>query len=90
MSHIQRFHRRKQINQFLIEQNNHIQSIGDTPIIHDLFLFQPSRLIDSNDCIYLIYLLLLIMLYIYYMKILLINQNDDNYQDRPLNFFRFL
>jgi hypothetical protein len=79
--------RRKQIDHFIIEQENNIQSIGDTPFIHDLIeqiIIQPSVVINSNDYIYMIYLLLLIIFYIYYLIIILQNKTnlfDDYYFD---------
>lgn len=79
--------RRKQIDNLIIEQENHIQSIGDIPIVHDLFeqiLIQPSTIINHNDYLYMIYLLVLIIFYIYYIIIILqekTNLFDDYYFD---------
>jgi hypothetical protein len=87
ISIFRRSHRRKQIDNLIIEQDNHIQSIGDTPIIHDIFeqiLIQPSIIINHNDYIYMIYLLVLIIFYIYYIIIILqekTNLFDDYYFD---------
>ncbi len=79
--------RRKQIDHLLIEQENHIQSIGDTPIVDDFLeqiIIQPSLInINHNDYFCMIYLLLLISFYIYYIRIILqekTNLFDDNEQ----------
>jgi hypothetical protein len=82
ISTFRRLPRRKQINNFLIEQENHIQSIGDTPIVHDILeqiLLQPSININHNDYIYMIYLLLLIIFYIYYIIIILQEKPNEQY-----------
>jgi len=69
-----------------IEQENHIESIGDTPIVHDLLeqiLIQPSTIVNHNDYLYMIYLLVLIIFYIYYIIIILqekTNLFNDNEQ----------
>lgn len=80
MSHIQRNSRFRRLSRRKpIEQENHIQSIGDTPVVHDFLIEQYfPRIINSNDYLHMIYLILIIIFYIYYMKILLENQTNLN------------
>jgi hypothetical protein len=63
--------RRKQIDHYLIESENHIQSIGDTPILEQIIFQPPLNIIDHHDYLYMIYILILILFYIYYLIILL-------------------
>lgn len=80
--------RRKQIDfHHNREQENNLQSIGDTPFIHDLIeqiIIQPSTVINYNDYLYMIYLILLAIFYIYYITIILQQKSnlfdDDNEQ----------
>jgi len=86
ISTFRRSPRRKQIDHLIIEQENHIQSIGDQPIVDDLLeqiFIQPSTIINHNDYLYMIYLLVLIIFYIYYLRIILqekTNLFNDNEQ----------
>ena len=79
--------RRKQIDRFPIESENHIQSIGDVPILEPIVL-PPSTIISQrqHDYLYMIYLFILILFYIYYLIILLqdkTNQFDDDEREIP-------
>ena len=56
----------------------HIQSIGDSPFIEQIFV-QPVRIINSNDYIYMIYLLLLTIGYIYYIIIIFQDKTNEDY-----------
>jgi hypothetical protein len=86
MSHnqnISSFRRLPRIDYLLIEPDNHNQSIGDTPDLFEQIIIQPSRIINHQDYLYMIYLLLLIVFYVYYMIIILqgkTNLFEDNEQ----------
>jgi len=86
--------RRKHIdfrpNHFIIEQENHLQSIGDTPFIHDFIeqiIVQPSTVINYNDYLYMIYLLILAIFYIFYIIIIL--QEKTNLFDDHEQYYYF-
>jgi hypothetical protein len=65
------FRRLPRRNQIAIESENHIQSIGDTPILEQIIL-RSSVIINHHDYLYLIYLFVLILFYIYYLTFVIV------------------